>query len=144
MHLTTKNLVFFQIAVERKCTRLDWHVLNWNKLALDFYDRIGAVCLDGWRLYRLTGKRLLEFADKKQEWGVLKLSWCVHVRFQAPSFLSRNSRLNLRPSAYKTGCASQKMRAGDKTSTCPRSDVNFIWLKEAQFGIRNMRKCAKM
>ena len=67
MHLTTKNLVFFQIAVERKCTRLDWHVLNWNKLALDFYDRIGAVCLDGWRLYRLTGKRLLEFADKKQE-----------------------------------------------------------------------------
>lgn len=67
MYLTTKNLVFFQIAVERKCTRLDWHVLNWNKLALDFYDRIGAVCLDGWRLYRLTGKRLLEFADKKQE-----------------------------------------------------------------------------
>ncbi|XP_073255122.1 thialysine N-epsilon-acetyltransferase-like [Porites lutea] len=55
------------IAVERKCTRLDWHVLNWNKLALDFYDRIGAVCLDGWRLYRLRGKRLLEFADKKLE-----------------------------------------------------------------------------
>ena len=65
--LTTKNLVFFQIAVERKCTRLDWHVLYWNKLALDFYDRIGAVCMDEWRLYRLSGKRLLEFADKKLE-----------------------------------------------------------------------------
>jgi len=65
--LTTKNLVFFQIAVERKCTRLDWHVLYWNKLALHFYEHIGAVCLDEWRVYRLSGKRLLEFADKKQE-----------------------------------------------------------------------------
>ena len=64
---TTKNLVFFQIAVERKCTRLDWHVLYWNKLALDFYNHIGAVCMDEWRSYRLSGKRLLEFADKKQE-----------------------------------------------------------------------------
>ena len=67
MHRTIKNLVFFQVAVERKCTRLDWHVLYWNKLALDFYDRIGAVCLDQWRVYRLSGKRLLEFAGKKQE-----------------------------------------------------------------------------
>ena len=46
---------------------MDWNVLRWNKIATDFYDKLGAVCLDEWRLYRLTGERLLEFAGKQKQ-----------------------------------------------------------------------------
>ena len=55
----------FQIAVEKSCVRVDWSCLNWNKTAKDFYGKLGAVHLDEWELYRLTGERLLEFAAKK-------------------------------------------------------------------------------
>ena len=63
-HLSLITLSF-QIAVEKGCVRVDWSCLNWNKTAKDFYGKLGAVCLDEWELYRLTGKRLLEFAGKK-------------------------------------------------------------------------------
>ncbi|KAL9965876.1 hypothetical protein ACROYT_G029730 [Oculina patagonica] len=53
------------IAVEKGCVRVDWNCLNWNKTAKDFYEKLGAVCLDEWQLYRLTGERLLEFAGKE-------------------------------------------------------------------------------
>ena len=51
--------------MEKGCSRLEGNVLNWNKTAKDFYGRIGAVCLDDFRLYRITGERLLEIAGKK-------------------------------------------------------------------------------
>ncbi|CAH3146092.1 unnamed protein product [Pocillopora meandrina] len=54
-----------RIAVEKGCARVDWSVLYWNKIARDFYDKLGAVCLDEWRLYRLTGQSLLDFAGKE-------------------------------------------------------------------------------
>lgn len=54
------------VAVEKGCARVDWNVLHWNKIATDFYDKLGAVCLDEWRLYRLTGQSLLEFAGKER------------------------------------------------------------------------------
>ncbi|RMX55749.1 hypothetical protein pdam_00015499 [Pocillopora damicornis] len=54
-----------QIAVEKGCARLDWGVLYWNKIARDFYDKLGAVCLDEWRRYCLMGQGLLEFASKE-------------------------------------------------------------------------------
>ena len=54
----------FQIAVEKSCVRVDWSCLNWNKTAKDFYSKLGAVYLDKLERYRLTGKRLLEFAGK--------------------------------------------------------------------------------
>jgi GNAT superfamily N-acetyltransferase len=46
------------IAVERGCARLQWDVLEWNKLALDFYRALGAVTLDEWRIMRVTGAAL--------------------------------------------------------------------------------------
>ena len=38
----------------RGCGRMEWMVLNWNKLAKDFYDRRGAKQMSEWQLYRLA------------------------------------------------------------------------------------------
>ncbi|MFK7741288.1 MAG: N-acetyltransferase family protein [Planctomycetota bacterium] len=50
-------------AVRRKCPRLDWHVLDWNQLAIDFYRRQGADVMPDWRTCRLTGDALRQMAD---------------------------------------------------------------------------------
>ena len=55
-------LVLFQIAVKKECVRLDWNVLDWNKVAVDFYDNLGAERLDEWRKYRFSGEQLIQFA----------------------------------------------------------------------------------
>lgn len=46
------------IALERDCKRLDWNVLDWNELAISFYEKIGAKQLSDWRTMRLTGDAL--------------------------------------------------------------------------------------
>jgi GNAT superfamily N-acetyltransferase len=53
------------IALERGCARLQWDVLEWNKLALDFYRTLGAVTLDEWRIMRVTGEALEALAEPK-------------------------------------------------------------------------------
>ena len=45
-------------AVRRECGRMEWAVLTWNRLAIDFYQRLGAVALEDWRTFRLTGDAL--------------------------------------------------------------------------------------
>lgn len=47
-----------RLAVERACGRLDWAVLDWNEPSLRFYRSLGAVPLDDWTLYRLSGDAL--------------------------------------------------------------------------------------
>ncbi len=51
-----------KIAVERGCGRLEWACLDWNKPSIDFYLSLGAVPLDDWKTYRLTGDTLKEMA----------------------------------------------------------------------------------
>ncbi len=51
-----------QITVERGCGRLEWSCLDWNKAGIDFYLSLGAVPMDEWTAYRLTGKTLEEMA----------------------------------------------------------------------------------
>lgn len=51
------------IALERGCKRLDWNVLDWNELALSFYDKIGAKQLSDWRTMRLTGDALVHLGS---------------------------------------------------------------------------------
>lgn len=41
-------------AERRGCGRLEWTVLDWNQLAIDFYNRMGAEHLKQWHLYRIT------------------------------------------------------------------------------------------
>ena len=48
--------------VEQKLARFEWAVLDWNKPAVAFYKSIGAQVLDEWRICRLSGKALSDFA----------------------------------------------------------------------------------
>jgi GNAT superfamily N-acetyltransferase len=50
------------IAVARGCARLEWVALNWNALALDFYEKLNARRLDDWVVYRLDGDVLRHVA----------------------------------------------------------------------------------
>jgi GNAT superfamily N-acetyltransferase len=47
-----------RLAVERGCGRLEWAVLNWNKDAIRFYERLGARPNSEWTVYRLDGEAL--------------------------------------------------------------------------------------
>jgi GNAT superfamily N-acetyltransferase len=51
-----------RIAIERNCGRLEWAVLDWNELAIDFYHRIGAKAMNEWTVFRLTGDALEKLA----------------------------------------------------------------------------------
>jgi GNAT superfamily N-acetyltransferase len=46
------------IAVAEGCPRLEWAVLNWNQLAIDFYNSIGAEPMSEWTTMRLSGDSL--------------------------------------------------------------------------------------
>ena len=52
-----------QITVERGCGRLEWACLDWNKPSIDFYLSLGAVPMDEWTVYRLTGDTLNVMAE---------------------------------------------------------------------------------
>lgn len=51
-------------AARRECGRMEWAVLTWNRLAIDFYERLGAVALEDWRTFRLTGDALGAVAQR--------------------------------------------------------------------------------
>ena len=52
-----------KITVERGCGRLDWSCLDWNEPSIRFYQSLGAIPLDEWTVYRLTGDTLLKMAE---------------------------------------------------------------------------------
>jgi GNAT superfamily N-acetyltransferase len=49
------------IARERDYGRMEWSVLDWNETAINFYKKLGAVPLDDWTMFRLTGEALAKF-----------------------------------------------------------------------------------
>lgn len=51
-----------RIAVANDCGRFEWSVLDWNEPAIRFYRSIGAVAMDEWVRYRLTGRALADSA----------------------------------------------------------------------------------
>jgi GNAT superfamily N-acetyltransferase len=50
------------IARERDYGRMEWSVLDWNEPAISFYKKLGAVALEEWTMFRLTGESLGKFA----------------------------------------------------------------------------------
>ena len=50
-------------AVRRGCGRMEWVVLDWNQLAIDFYDKLGARRMTEWYTYRLNAEQLREIAE---------------------------------------------------------------------------------
>ena len=51
-------------AVERACGRVEWSCLEWNKPSIEFYQSLGAIRLEEWRTFRLTGKELENLANE--------------------------------------------------------------------------------
>ena len=51
-----------QIARDEDCGRMEWSVLTWNQPSIDFYHRLGAVTLEDWRTFRLSGEALERLA----------------------------------------------------------------------------------
>src|SRR5437868_11980132 len=52
-----------RLARERHCGRLEWAVLDWNEPSIQFYKKLGAVPMDDWTVYRVTGEVLNRLAE---------------------------------------------------------------------------------
>lgn len=53
-----------QICIERGYERFQWWVLDWNKPSIDFYKSLGAIGMDEWTVFRLSGDALKKFASE--------------------------------------------------------------------------------
>jgi GNAT superfamily N-acetyltransferase len=57
------NALFRFLAAEALrlgCGRMEWVCLDWNELAIGFYEKRGAQHMDDWRYYRLTEEKMRE------------------------------------------------------------------------------------
>jgi GNAT superfamily N-acetyltransferase len=54
-----------RIARARNCGRLEWAVLDWNESAIEFYRSLGAVSMDDWTIFRVTGTALSRLAGEE-------------------------------------------------------------------------------
>jgi GNAT superfamily N-acetyltransferase len=52
-----------QIGAEQGCGRFEWTALNWNKTALEFYEKLGAKTLGEWVLLRMNAEGLKRLAN---------------------------------------------------------------------------------
>lgn len=50
-------------AHDRGCGRMEWTVLDWNQLAIDFYQKLGATHMKEWQLYRLAREDMKRIID---------------------------------------------------------------------------------
>lgn len=50
-----------RLANERGCGRMEWAVLDWNRPAIEFYERLGARRIPDQRLCRLSGAALSQY-----------------------------------------------------------------------------------
>ncbi len=53
-----------RLALERNCGRLEWWVLDWNEPSINFYKSMGALPMDEWTVYRVTGDNLKSLGDR--------------------------------------------------------------------------------
>ncbi|MDX2129306.1 MAG: GNAT family N-acetyltransferase [Chloroherpetonaceae bacterium] len=57
------GLTAFQFLVKeaerRGCGRIEWQVLDWNQIAIDFYEKLGAKRMKEWYSYRLEENDLI-------------------------------------------------------------------------------------
>lgn len=50
-----------QFAYQAKVKRVEWVVLDWNKNAIDFYKKSGAIILDDWLTVQMPGENLKNY-----------------------------------------------------------------------------------
>lgn len=53
-----------KLAIERNCGRLEWWCLDWNEPSVKFYKQLGAISMDDWTVFRVSGNALNELANK--------------------------------------------------------------------------------
>lgn len=53
-----------KLALERKCGRLEWACLNWNKPSIEFYKQLGGAPQEDWTVYQVHDKTLQNLANK--------------------------------------------------------------------------------
>ena len=53
-----------QLCIERGYERFQWWVLDWNESSIEFYKSLGAVGMDEWTVFRLSGGALKKFANE--------------------------------------------------------------------------------
>ena len=53
-----------QLCAERGYERFQWWVLDWNEPSIEFYKSLGAVAMDEWTVFRLSGDSLKKFANQ--------------------------------------------------------------------------------
>ena len=58
-----------RLAMERNCGRLEWWVLDWNEPAIKFYKSLGALPMDEWTVFRVTGDSLEKLAGEAEIYG---------------------------------------------------------------------------
>ena len=51
-----------QRAVAEGCARVEWSVLDWNEPSIKFYESLGAIPMEEWTVFRLTGEALSKLA----------------------------------------------------------------------------------
>lgn len=51
-----------QRAVAEGCARVEWSVLDWNEPSIKFYEALGAIPMEEWTIFRLTGAALAKVA----------------------------------------------------------------------------------
>jgi GNAT superfamily N-acetyltransferase len=51
-----------RLSRDRGLGRLEWAVLDWNEPAIRFYRKLGAVPMDAWTVFRLSGDALTDLA----------------------------------------------------------------------------------
>ncbi len=56
-----------RVAWDRRCPRMEWAVLNWNRSAIGFYEGLGARPMSDWIVYRLSGEALDRMAREGEE-----------------------------------------------------------------------------
>ncbi|MEQ1864039.1 MAG: GNAT family N-acetyltransferase [Micropepsaceae bacterium] len=49
-------------AVGEGCARVEWWVLDWNDPSIKFYESLGAIPMEEWTVFRLTGEALTRLA----------------------------------------------------------------------------------
>ena len=54
-----------QVAVEQRCGRFEWQVLDWNQPAISFYETLGAKMMTTWRTMRVEGEDIARLAAAK-------------------------------------------------------------------------------
>ena len=55
-----------QYAADKKVKRLEWAVLDWNKGAIDFYEKSGATLLKDWYLVQMDDEGIKKYLKDNQ------------------------------------------------------------------------------